>query len=69
MKSLLLLRIGENVKKYRISKDITQEELAVLCKVHRNYIMSVEKGERNVSILTLEKICSGLNINVNNLLE
>lgn len=67
--SVLLKKIGENVRKYRVSKDITQEELAQVCNLHRNYIISVEKGERNLSILTLEKISKGLNVSLNNLLE
>jgi transcriptional regulator with XRE-family HTH domain len=67
--NLMLTRIGENIKKYREVKAITQEELALLCKLHRNYIGSIEKGARNISILSLEKIAGGLNVEVTKLLE
>lgn len=67
--SLLLKKVGENIKKYREIKSITQEELSVMCKLHRNYIGSVEKGSRNISLLSLEKIALGLNVEVLKLLE
>lgn len=67
--SEILNKIGNNIKKYRESKAVTQEELAKICKLHRNYIGSVEKGERNLSILSLQKIADGLNVKIERLLE
>ena len=58
----LLITISENVRRYRESKGLTQQELADLANLHRNYILSIEKGDRNLSILTLEKIAKALNI-------
>jgi len=65
----ILKKIGDNIRKYREIKAVTQEELARYCKLHRNYIGSVEKGERNLSILSLQKIANGLNIKTERLLE
>jgi transcriptional regulator with XRE-family HTH domain len=65
----LLKKIGSNIRTYREAKSITQEELSQICKLHRNYIGSVEKGERNISIESLEKISNGLNTSIVKLLE
>jgi transcriptional regulator with XRE-family HTH domain len=51
---------SENVRKYRIEKNLSQEELAEIANVHRTYIGSVERGERNVTIDVMEKICKAL---------
>ncbi len=65
----LLRRLGVNIKKYREAKSITQEELSGVCGLHRNYIISVEKGMRNLSIESLEKISNGLNVDIIKLFE
>jgi transcriptional regulator with XRE-family HTH domain len=65
----ILKKVGNNLKKYREIKSITQEELSRICGLHRNYIGSVERGERNISIKSMEKIAQGLNIKVERLLE
>lgn len=49
-----------NMRKYRIEKDLSQEELAEKAGVHRTYIGSVERGERNITINVMEKICIAL---------
>lgn len=67
--SLLLKKIGENIKKYREIKAMTQEELSSICGLHRNYLSSIENGQRNLSIKSLEKIAIGLNIKPERLLE
>jgi len=41
---------------------ISQEELAFRCGLHRTYIGSIERGERNVSLLNIFKICKALEI-------
>ncbi|HHC6501549.1 TPA: helix-turn-helix transcriptional regulator [Vibrio parahaemolyticus] len=60
----LIETFAHNLKKYRKQQGISQEELADLCGLHRTYIGSVERGERNISINNVEKISVALNINV-----
>jgi transcriptional regulator with XRE-family HTH domain len=51
---------GQRVRHFRKLKDISQEELADLCGLHRTYIGSVERGERNITLLNAEKIATAL---------
>jgi transcriptional regulator with XRE-family HTH domain len=51
---------GQRVRHFRKLKSISQEELADLCDLHRTYIGSVERGERNITLLNAEKIATAL---------
>lgn len=45
----------------------TQEELANRAKLHRTYIGSIERNERNVSLINVEKIATALQVKIRNL--
>lgn len=53
-------KIGKKVKLLRIEKGWSQEKLALSADLDRTYIPSIEKGERNVSIIVIEKIAKAL---------
>ena len=57
-----LVRLGANLRKAREKRGWSQEEFAFRCGVHRTYVGSVERGEYNVTILTLRKFTKGLGI-------
>ena len=59
-----LKKIAENVKAYRLAKDISQEMLAELADVHRNYIGHVERAERNMTIDSIERIAKALGVTI-----
>lgn len=61
--------LGYQVRKYRKIKGISQEELALISGLHRTYIGSIERGERNVSLKNVEKIAKSLEINAIDLLK
>ena len=52
---------GEKVRFFRKSLGFSQEELADICGLHRTYIGSVERGERNITLVSAEKIAQALN--------
>lgn len=54
----------KNIKKYRIEKKLSQEDLADKTGLHRTYISSVERGQRNISLKNIEKIAEALEIEV-----
>ena len=51
---------GLRVRHFRKVKGISQEELADLCDLHRTYIGSVERGERNITLKNAERIAQAL---------
>lgn len=53
-----------NMKKYRTEKNLSQEDLADKTGLHRTYISSVERGQRNVSLKNIGKIADALEIEV-----
>jgi len=55
---------SNNVRKFRKEQNLSQEELAWKAGVHRTYIGSVERGERNITINVMEKICKALKKNI-----
>ena len=64
-----LINLGKIIRDKRVAKNLTQFELAAKAGVDRNYIGMVERGERNPSYLSLQKIAHGLEISVNELLQ
>lgn len=63
------VRVGKKIKALRTTKGISQEALALKCKLHRTYISDIERGLRNVSIKNLEKIAEALNVGVENIIK
>lgn len=57
-------KFGEKVKLLRLEKELSQEKFAHLANIDRTYISSIEKGERNVSIVVVEKIARALSVNI-----
>ncbi len=62
-------RVGLNLKKYRLVKGFSQEELAFECGLHRTYVSGVERGVRNPTVLILEKIAKALDISAGRLID
>ena len=59
---------GEQLRKKRTDLGISQERLADLADLHRTYISSVERGERNVTIETIERLALALSVSMRELL-
>jgi transcriptional regulator with XRE-family HTH domain len=53
-------RLGRNLRAYRRAKGLSQEELADLLGFHRTYIGGLERGERNVTLQTLDRLAAQL---------
>lgn len=60
--------LATNIRNFRRKENLSQEELAEICGVHRTYVGSVERGERNVSLSTLELFAKTLGVTVPELL-
>lgn len=60
--------LASNVRTLRKDMNMSQEQLAETCDLHRTYVGSVERGERNVTLSTLETLADALNVTVPDLL-
>jgi transcriptional regulator with XRE-family HTH domain len=54
--------VGRNIKKYRKNLNMSQEELADKANLHRTYIGGIERGERNITLDSLQVIATALNV-------
>jgi len=50
-------KLGDTIRAYRIEMGISQEKLAELADVHRNYVGKIEHGEQNITINNLCRFC------------
>lgn len=66
-KNEYLVRFGKRMKELRKQKGLSQEKLALLCELDRSYVGSVERGERNISLINIHKIAMALNVNTTEL--
>ena len=64
----LICILAENIRRLRCEQKLSQEELADNCGLHRTYVGSVERGERNVTLSSLELFAKALNVSVVDLL-
>lgn len=62
------LVVARNLRLIRSKQGLSQEKLAELANLHRTYISSVERGERNVTIDSMEKLAQALKIQLTELL-
>ncbi len=60
--------LSSNIRAFRNIRGLSQEALAEMCSLHRTYIGAVERGERNVTLSTLELIAEALGVSVPELL-
>jgi transcriptional regulator with XRE-family HTH domain len=60
--------LAANIRAFREEKSLSQEEFADICGLHRTYVGSVERGERNVTLSTLEVFASVMGVSVPQLL-
>jgi transcriptional regulator with XRE-family HTH domain len=58
------LKIGQRIKELRKTATMSQKDLAYAADLDRSYIASIENGQRNVSIVNIEKIATALNVTI-----
>jgi transcriptional regulator with XRE-family HTH domain len=56
------IKIGLRIKNLRELSNMSQKDLAYSSDIDRSYIASVENGQRNISIMNIEKIANALNV-------
>ena len=58
---------GRRMRELRLEKGFSQEALALACDLDRTYIGGIERGERNVSLVNIQKIAAALGVPVREL--
>jgi len=61
-------KVGLSIRKLREQKAISQEKLAELADLHRTYIGQVERGEKNLTLRSLERIAKALGVKARELI-
>ena len=64
----VLVRFGNRVRELRKKKGLSQEGLALESGLDRSYVGGVERGERNISLVNMDKLARALGTSVCNLL-
>jgi len=65
----VLVQLGKRVRALREQRGISQEALADLAEIHRNYISQIEGGKRNLSFFNVVKIARALKVSPSKLIE
>ncbi|MGA8352888.1 MAG: helix-turn-helix transcriptional regulator [Solirubrobacteraceae bacterium] len=68
MEGELQRTVGRNLRTYREARGLSQESFADVLGVHRTYMGAVERGERNLTLQTIERIADQLNVKALSLL-
>ena len=61
--------IGQRIRNHRTEKGLSQEKLAEMSGCHPTYIGQVERGEKNATLESIEKISSAMNVPLSKLFE
>jgi transcriptional regulator with XRE-family HTH domain len=67
--SNLRAKVAANVKAARMARAYSQEHFANLCGYHRTYIGAIERGERNITLETLQALAGALGVSARDLLS
>lgn len=60
----ILIQFGEKIRKLRKQEGLSQEELAFKANLHRTYIGMIERAEKNITLVNIEKIANALNVSI-----
>ena len=68
-KDKILINFGKQVRCIRKEKGLSQEQLAFKANLHRTYIGMIERAEKNITLINIEKIANALEVEISQLLE
>lgn len=62
-------KLGQNLKRIRTKKKMSQGDIARALKVHRAYISGIENGKRNPTLATIQRLSDALGVSADELLK
>lgn len=66
-KTDVLIKFGERVRDLRKERGLSQEQLAFKADLHRTYIGMIERAEKNITLINIEKIANALEVTIDQL--
>jgi transcriptional regulator with XRE-family HTH domain len=63
-KKNILIVFGDRVRELRKQEGLSQEELSYKADLHRTYIGMIERAEKNITLINIEKIAKALNVSI-----
>ncbi|QYX31966.1 helix-turn-helix domain-containing protein [Sphaerospermopsis torques-reginae] len=67
MKEAILIKFGQKIRQERLKQNLSQEELAEKANLHRTYISMIERAEKNITLINIEKISNALGVSISEL--
>lgn len=67
MQESILSKFGKKIREKRLNSKLSQEKLAEIAGLHRTYIGMVERAEKNITLMNIEKLAKALNIQIKDL--
>jgi len=65
----ILIKFGLRVREIRKEMNLSQEELSFKADLHRTYIGMIERAEKNITLINIEKIAKALNVDIKELFD
>lgn len=62
-------KLGENIRRIRLAKDMTQGDLCRKLEVDRAYMSNIESGKKNPTLSTIERIAKALRVSIEELMQ
>ncbi len=69
MKKAILVKFGKKIREVRVKRGLSQEAIADIANVHRTYIGMIERAEKNITLLNIQKLSKALKIDIKELFE
>lgn len=65
----ILTKFGQRVRYERLKRGLSQEELAEKASLHRTYVGMIERAEKNITLINIEKVANALEMSADELLR
>ncbi len=66
---LITTRLGENIRKIRVKRKMTQGDVCRFLNMDRGYMSAIESGKKNITLLQLEKLAKALGVSDDKLVK
>lgn len=69
MSSTITTQFGERLRLLRKEQNMSQEKLGLKANLHRTYIGMIERGEKNITLVNIQKLAAALDISIKDMMD